>query len=83
LGHRDSVEGHFLSVHDDFVLLTVGAAFYVIGYPSTHSCPVMCLACLPDGFVSPRVASGRVVMYEGHQLSFGCFGGRCDDSFNE
>ncbi len=83
MGCGDSVEGYLLSMRDDLVLLAVGASFYVIGYPSTHSRPIVCLARLPNGFVSPGVSGHGVVVYEGHQLSFGCFGRCCDDSFNE
>ena len=79
----DSIEGYLLSMRDDFVLLAVSAAFYVIGFPLTHSCPIVRLACLSDGFISSGVSGCRMVMYEGHQLSFGCFGGSCDNSFNE
>jgi len=83
LGSCDSVEGYLPSVHDDFVLLAVSAAFYIIGYPSTHSDPVVCLACFPNGFISSRVSGCRMVVYKGHQLSFSRFGRCCDDSLDK
>ena len=83
MGCGDLVEGYLLLMRDDLVLLAVGASFYVIGYPSTHSCPVVCLACLPNSFVSPGVSGCGVVVYEHHQLSFGCFGRCCEDSFDK
>ena len=68
---------------DDLVLLAVSAPFYIVGYPSAHSYPVMCLACLLNGFVSSRMSSCGMIMHEGHQLLFGRFGGVCDDLFDE
>ncbi len=83
MGCGDSIEGYLLSMHDDFVLLAVSTPFYVIGYPLMHFCPIVCLACFPNSFVSAGVSGCGMVVYEGHQLSFGCFGGGCDNSFNE
>ncbi len=83
MGRGDSVEGYLPSMRDDLVLLAVSTSFYVIGYPLTHPRPIVCLACLPDGFVSPGVSGCGVVVYEHHQLSFGCFGRCCEDSFDK
>ena len=83
MGRSDPVKGYLLSMCDDFVLLAVSASLYIVGYPLTHSCPIVCLACFSNGFVSPRVSGRGVVVYESHQLSFGCFSGCCDNSFNE
>ena len=68
---------------DDLVLLAVSASFYIIRYPSTHPYPVMRLACFPNGFISSRMSSCGVIVYESHQLSFGRFGGSCDNPLNE
>ncbi len=65
-GRCDLVEGCFLSVGDNFVLLAVATAFYVIGYPFTHSCPIMRLACFSDRFISPGVSSHGVIVYKSH-----------------
>ncbi len=70
-------------MRDDFVLLAVSASFYVIGYPLAHSRPIVCLARFSDGLVSSGVSGCGMVVYKGHQLSFGCFGGSCDNSFNK
>ena len=83
LGRGDPIEGCLLSMRDNLVLLAVSTSFYVVRYPLTHSCPIVCLACFSNGFVSSGVSGRGMVVYECHQLSFGCFGGCCDDSFNE
>ncbi len=66
MGRGDSVEGYFLSMCDNFVLLAISTPFYVIGYPLTHSYPVVHLACFSNGFVSSRVSSCGVIVYESH-----------------
>ncbi len=68
---------------NDFILLAVSASFYVVGYPLAHSYPIMRLACFPNGFISSGMSGCRVIVYESHQLSFGCFSGSCDDSFDK
>ena len=80
---RDAVEGYFPLMYDNFILLAVGASFYVVGYPLVLSYPAVYLGCFSDGFISSWVSGCGVVVYEGHQLSFGCFGGCRDDFFNE
>jgi len=83
LGRSDPVEGYLLSMRDNLVLLAVSTSFYVVRYPLTHSCPIVCLACFSNGFVSSGVSGRRMVMHEGHQLLFGRFGRGRDDLFNE
>ncbi len=56
MGRGDPVEGYLLSMCDDFVLLAVSAPFYIVGYPLTHSYPVVRLACFSNGFVSSGVS---------------------------
>ena len=70
-------------MHDDFVLLAVTASFYVVRYPLTHPYPIVCSTRFPNHFISPGMTGRRVVVYEGHQLSFSRFGGYQDNVFDE
>ncbi len=69
------VKGDFSSVSKDFVLLTVGASFDVIGYPLVHACPFEYLGGFSNGFVLSWVPGCGVIMDKGHQLLFGGFSG--------
>ena len=75
MGRGDPVEGYLLSMCDDFVLLAVATSFYIVRYPFAHSYPIVRLACFSDCFISSRMSGCGVIVYEGHQLSFSCFGG--------
>ena len=55
---------------EDLVLLAYGASLDVVCDPFLHVRPVVSFLGLSEGFVSPQVSCGGVVMYKPHDASF-------------
>ena|SRR6266403_5922246 len=71
----NAIEGCLLFVRDNLILLTVCTSLYVIGYPLTHSDPSSYFGGFLDGFISSWVSCCGVIVDDGYQLAFFCFGG--------
>src|SRR6266850_5152707 len=63
------VEWSFLSMSDNFVLLTDSTAFDVISDPIIHRWPLIDLLCLSDCFISARMSSCHVIVSVCHDGS--------------
>ena len=75
----DAVERYPLFVGYDFVLLTGCAAFNVVCNPLSHPHPWQDFRSFPNCFISSGMPCGRVVMDEGHEVSFrGVWDLHCD-----
>src|SRR6266850_7367054 len=59
---RNPIEWSFLSVSDNFVLLTGSTAFDVVSNPVVHRWPLVDLFCLSDCFISTRMSSCYVIV---------------------
>src|SRR6266403_6375818 len=66
----NAVDGYFLFVSHDFILLAGRAAFDVVCDPLPHPFPRENLRSLSDCFVSSGVSRSRVIVNEVHQSSF-------------
>src|SRR6266403_1875713 len=66
----DAVEWYSFLVSHDFVLLAGRAAFYVFCDPLPHARPWQDLRSFSDRFVSSGVSCGRMIVDEGHEVSF-------------
>jgi len=58
----DLIKGNFSLVSEDFVLLTVGTSFDIIGYPLVHAWPFKYFSSFPNGFVSSWMSGCGVVI---------------------
>src|SRR6266850_3142778 len=65
----NSVKWGFLSMSNDFVLLTGCAAFDVISDPIIHRWPLIDLFCFPDHFISARMSGCHVIVSVCHDGS--------------
>ncbi len=63
---RDTVEGYFLSVCNDLVLLAIGTSFYIVGYPLAHPYPAVYFSCFSDCFISSWMSSCGMIVYKSH-----------------
>ena len=59
---HDAVKWSFLSVSDNFVLLTNSTAFDIISNPIVHCWPLIDLFCFSDCFVLAWVSGCHVIM---------------------
>src|SRR6266850_1713776 len=58
----NSVEWGFLSVSDNFILLTDGTSFDVISDPIIHCWPLVELLCFPDCFILAWMSGCHMIM---------------------
>ncbi len=66
----DAVERCFLFMSQDFVLLTGCTTFYVVCDPLSHPCPGQDFISFSGCFIASRMSCSRVVVDEGHEVSF-------------
>src|SRR6267142_6696860 len=66
---RNSIEWGFLSMSDNFVLLTGSTTFDVIGDPIIHRWPLIDLLCFSDCFIPARMSGCHVIVSMCHDGS--------------
>ena len=62
LRDHDSIEWGFLLVGDDFILLTDGTSFDIVGNPTVHCRPLVDFFCFSDCFISSWMFGCHVIM---------------------
>src|SRR6266850_5030053 len=62
----NAIEGGFLLMSNDFVLLASGTSFNIIGDPVIHPGPLVDFFGFSNGFISAQVSRCHMIMSVGH-----------------